>query len=96
LTFSEAGQLLVSAKIPFAGEIAILAMFTVAVPSLTSVTLMGGLLVLMVCPGNVRLLGEKEIALASPTPVRVIVCFGLPGLLSWIASDPVRVPALWV
>jgi hypothetical protein len=68
-------------------------MFTVVVPSLTRVTFMAWLLVPMSWPGKLRLLGEKEIALTSPTPVSAIVCVGLPGLLSLIVTAPVRVPA---
>ena len=46
-----------------------------------------------VWPGNLRLLGNRVIALVAPTPVSAMICVGLPGQLSLRATDPFRVPA---
>src|SRR5271169_943914 len=92
LTASVAGQLLVCLNIPLAGTTLMPVIFTGVVPSLTRVALIE-LLVPTSVLGKVRLLGENEMALTSPTPVSEMVCVGLPGLWSVIVTAPVRVPA---
>src|SRR5260370_16094886 len=77
---------------PFAGEIAIPVMLTAAAPSLVKVALWVILDPTTTLP-RLSDAGVNPNASVSPVPVRVMVCVGLPGQLSFSVTAPLRVPA---
>src|SRR5579863_2581993 len=86
-----AGQLLVWVYVPFDGMTENPVRFTGAEPSLVSVALSALLEPTAILPkfsGD----GVNPRARVSPVPVRAITCVGLPGLLSFKVTLPVRTP----